>query len=257
MKWQELTTNQIQNIDKNIPVILSVAAVEQHGAHLPLGTDSIIGQHFLDQIENSISEEVLILPLISYGYSRHHMGMSGSITIEHDTLLNYCGDLIDSICEHGFKNILVLNSHGGNQGVCQILMEQKGHKWSDCNIAFSSWWRLSGSELVALNKSGFLGTGHAGEFETSLLELICPHLIQRDAVETGGNIEIVSNMPTWAQSDMFKGSRVSMYRDIIQQTRNGVFGEPNAATAETGQKISEIVTQQIITIVKDLRTLKR
>ena len=87
MIWDALTTVQIDNLDKNIPIILPMGATEQHGPHLPLATDRLIGAYFVKSLHESIPDKILILPAISVGCSSHHMNFSGTLTISDSTFI--------------------------------------------------------------------------------------------------------------------------------------------------------------------------
>lgn len=252
MIWDELTTLQIKKLDKNIPVVLLMAATEQHGAHLPLATDRLIGEHFANELHKLMPNKVLILPSISVGCSSHHMGFSGSLTISHDTFIRQVEEIVASVIFHGFTNIILLNSHGGNQAVGQVLVEKLGFKNPTKNILMVTWWKLVGEALFPLNESGKGGVGHAGEFETSLMLLIAPHLVDLDKKEVGKHTATFS----WNEGDMLRGTKASFYRSTKEMTTNGIFGNPEYATLEKGKEISKLVISDFSKIIRDLLTIE-
>ena len=117
MYWDQLTSPDLDQLDKSIPVILPIAATEQHGAHLPLATDRMINDHFCQELNQRIPQQVLILPIISVGCSEHHTDFAGSLTVQHTTFLNQLMDIAGCVAKYQFKNLVVLNSHGGNQSI--------------------------------------------------------------------------------------------------------------------------------------------
>ena len=248
MIYDELTTLQIGQLNKKISLILVLAATEQHGPHLPLATDRLIGEHFAHKLHEQIPEKVLILPTVSIGCSDHHMDFAGSLTLRHNTFIRQVEDIITSVVKHGFENIILLNSHGGNQGVGQVLVEKLGYRFSGLKIVLVTWWKLQGDLLSELNESGAGGTGHAGEFETSLLLLIAPHLVQSDKLERGDH----SNTFSWAKGDMLQAPKASLYRSIKEMTSNGVYGDPSYASKEKGERITEVVIDGLQKIAIDL-----
>jgi len=250
MIWDELTSAQIKNLDKNIPVVLPMAATEQHGAHLPVATDRMIGEHFTKSLDSIISDKVLILPSISVGCSSHHMGFSGTLTISHETFIRQVEEIIKSVIKHGFTNIILFNSHGGNQGVGQVLVEKLGFENPRTNILMVTWWKLVSEALFPLNESGRGGVGHAGEFETSLMLYIAPNLVNLDKKEKGKHTTTFS----WSEGDMLRGTKVSYYRSTKEMTTNGVFGNPEYATLEKGKEISKLVVSDFKKIINDLLT---
>lgn len=249
MIWDELTSTQINNLDKNIPVVLPMAATEQHGAHLPVATDRLIGEHFTKSIHHQISDKILILPTISVGCSSHHMGFSGTLTISHDTFIRQTEEIIKSVIKHGFTNIILFNSHGGNQGVGQVLLEKLGFEHSNIKIILVTWWKLAFDKLLTLNDTGAGGVGHAGEFETSLMLLISPKLVNMNLANLGEHNKSFK----WAEGDMLRSPKVSYFRTVKAMTSNGVYGDPRTANKEKGEKITEVVLKQFQKIVLELQ----
>src|ERR1700748_3057074 len=117
MYWQDLASPEFQAIDRKTPVLLPVSAVEQHGPHLPLATDRTIVEHFARQLNERLESSVLILPTVAVGCSDHHMAFAGSLSLRHETFYSVCEEYLLSVYHHGFRNFLILNSHGGNRGV--------------------------------------------------------------------------------------------------------------------------------------------
>ena len=248
MIWDQLTSARVDSLDRSIPVILPIAATEQHGSHLPLATDRMIGAHFAHQVHLEKPEQVLILPAVAIGCSEHHMDFAGSLTLTHQAFSQQVRQIIQSVIHHGFRNIILLNSHGGNQGIGQVIVEQLGYKYANCQFVMMSWWQLAKDGLLPLNETGFGGVGHAGEFETSLMLLIAPELVHTEQIVLG------ANQPgfDWAKADLLHGPKASHYRTMKQLTPNGVFGDPRSASAEKGEQITQVVVEQILMVVRDL-----
>jgi len=248
MIWDRLTSEEIGNLNRGIPVLLPIAATEQHGPHLPLATDRMIGEHFALKVHEAIPEQVLVLPLVGIGCSDHHMEFSGTLTLSHQTFINQVEEIASSVIQHGFINIVLLNSHGGNQGAGQVLVEKIGYKFPDCEIVMTSWWQLARPGLLDITETGFGGVGHACEFETSLMMLIAPDLVRTEKIVQGENQAGYD----WAAADLLHGPRASHYRTMKQLTPNGVFGDPRAASKQKGVQITGVVVQSILQLVQDL-----
>jgi creatinine amidohydrolase len=248
MNWDQLTSPEIDALDRSIPVILPVAAIEQHGAHLPLATDRIIVEYFCQQLHKDIPEKVLILPVMSVGYSEHHLDFPGSLSLQHETFQRQAEDILGSVALHGFKNIIIYNSHGGNLGISQVIVEHFGHRHPECRIVLATWWKIAGEALRELNETGEGGVGHAGEFETSLMMLIAPELVHHEKIGDKQNQESFE----WANGDMLRGPKASLYRSMKAMTPSGVFGDVRMVSAEKGQKIVAIAVGALKKIVLDL-----
>lgn len=250
MRWSDLTSNEIASLDRDIPVVLNLAAIEQHGPHLPLATDALIGKHFLDEVNRLDDKGVLITPQIEICCSAHHMDFDGTLTVRHETLLQYVCDIIDSIHAHGFHNIVLFNSHGGNEAIGRVILEKWGSTNPDASIFMLTWWRVAHEELREIQESGFGGVGHACEFETSLLMHFAPHMV-RD-----GKFECSPPPPTfaWAEADMMNAPCGTFYRSMKEISGgSGVAGAPQFATSKKGAQISKLVSTQIVKILKDIR----
>ena len=249
MYWEHCTASQINELDKSIPVLLPIAAIEQHGTHLPVSTDKMIGVHFCDQVNEKIPDEVLILPMLSIGCSEHHKAFGGTLSLTHDTFLNQLKEVATCVAENGFQNIVVLNSHGGNQAIGQSFVEVFGYRNPGVNVFLITWWRLALDALAKLDEPERGSCGHAGAFETSLMLHIAPELVHMDQAAAK------SNVPTfeWAEGDLLRGPAISYYRTIKDMTPNGVYGDPTLATTEKGQAISSLVTGKLVEILGEIR----
>ena len=249
MYWDQLTSPQIDRLDRRIPVILPMAATEQHGPHLPLATDRLIGEHFCRELSGRMPEGVLILPSMAVGCSDHHMEFSGSLSVRHETFVHHAADILSSVIAHRFTRLVILNSHGGNQGVGQVVMESVGFHKPDVKIMLATWWKVTADELLALNETGPGGIGHAGEFETSLIMLIAPGLVDERAIQSRANLATFS----WAEGDLIRGGSAAVYRRMKQMTSNGAFGDPTAASAEKGRAITDLVVDALAAMMTDFR----
>ncbi len=248
MYWDQLSSPQIAQLEKSIPVILPVSATEQHGPHLPLSTDRLIGEYFLDQLNNQMSDLILILPSIPVGCSEHHLDFPGSMSVRHKTLLRTLIDQANSVVHHGFINLVLFNSHGGNQAVGQTFVETFGYRNPQCKVVMLTWWRIANEALRKISDTGPGGTGHAGEFETSLMMVIAPHLVNTEVIPAKQNRPNL----TWANGDLLSGPSASFYRSMKQLTPSGAFGEPRKASAEKGKRISEAVVSAVKEVILDI-----
>ena len=249
MILDQLTSPEIEQLSRKTPCIIPLAATEQHGPHLPLATDRMIGWHFLLELEKQIAEKILVLPSLTIGCSEHHLDFAGTLHYSHDTHAAMVEDIIESLMHHGFGRIILFNSHGGNQGLAQTLVERLGPE-VEIMVAIT-WWKLATSALRELNESGFGGVGHAGEFETSLMLHIAPELVKEDLISPGQNQPTVS----WAKGDLLQAPSVSLYKSMQEMTPNGVLGDPTAATAEKGARITALVVSRLKEIIFDLNKM--
>lgn len=250
MRWEKLTSQEIGRLDRTIPVVMNIAAIEQHGPHLPLDTDARIGGHFLEELDRRLGESVLILPPVVVCASEHHMDFPGTLTVQHQTLLAYVSDILSAVAAHGFTNILLFNSHGGNQGIGQVIVESFGARHRNCRVGLLTWWRIATDALAKVQESGFGGVGHACEFETSLMLHIDGTAVRKDRIPGHSHVMTYD----WANSDLLRGGRGSLFRTMAEISGgSGVVGNPSLASAEKGAAISRIVVEALCEIVRSLR----
>mgnify|MGYP001231656553 CR=1 FL=1 len=245
MIWDKLTTNDTKKINKELPVIILMCATEQHGPHLPLSTDRLIGEHFLQVLNQMVEKDCIILPSIPIGCSDHHMDFNGTLTFKHSTFKILIEEMVESMIIHGFKNFIFLNSHGGNQGIGQVILESLGNNHHECRFSFITWWKLVNQELKNINESGPGSTGHAGEFETSLMLYISPELVRKDLISPPSEQKFDPLV-----GDMINSPVVSYFQTIKEISATGVVGNPSFSTKEKGEKISQIITSKLVEMIK-------
>lgn len=252
MIWDNLTTEQTDKINKNLPVLILFCATEQHGPHLPLSTDRLIGEHFTHELNRLIKDKFILLPTVPIGCSDHHMDFGGTLTFKHSTFKKIIHEMVECMIFHGFKNFLFLNSHGGNQGIGQVILEALGNEFRHCHFNLITWWKLANQELKKLNDSGPGGTGHAGEFETSLMLFIAPELVHKDKITPLSDQKFDPLI-----GDMINPPSISYFQTIKKISTNGVVGNPNVSSIEKGEKISHIITSKLEDLVKKLNSIDK
>ena len=114
MHLQEMSWPAVAAASKDVPVVVPIAAVEQHGRHLPVFTDSMLLGEVVRRASESLGDRVIWTPLLWLGNSHHHLDFPGTLSAAPRTYLDLLGDLIDNLVVHGFRRIVLLNGHGGN-----------------------------------------------------------------------------------------------------------------------------------------------
>ncbi|WMS43941.1 creatininase family protein [Acuticoccus sp. MNP-M23] len=250
MIWERLTRDELGAVDRRVPLVVSIAAVEQHGPHLATGTDAVIGAHFLAALEAARPDGVILLPQVKVGCSEHHMDLGGTLTVSHATFTAYVTDLVSSALRHGFRNVVILNSHGGNRAVGAMIAEMLGLAHPKCRIVFATWWQLANAALTPLAEGGPGATGHACEFETSLVLAAAPDDVRADLIPPRGGAPVFG----WASGDLLSGQAATLVRTMAEQTGGtGVLGAPELASAQKGAEITAAVTSRLVEVVDDLR----
>ena len=114
MLLAELPWPDVAALDRNTPVVFPVAALEQHGRHMPVFTDSMLMGEIARRAEVELKDQILLAPLQWLGNSHHHMDFPGTLSAEPRLYIDLLYGLLENFIAHGFKRLLILNGHGGN-----------------------------------------------------------------------------------------------------------------------------------------------
>src|SRR5262245_58513915 len=130
MRWEDLTSPDIDGLDRGrTVVVLPVGSVEQHGRHLPVGTDSVLALEVALAAAKSLGGgRAVVLPPPWYGLSAHHMRFAGTVTLSAETMMALVGDIVASLVAHDFQRIAIVNGHGGNNGLIDVLASTLGYR---------------------------------------------------------------------------------------------------------------------------------
>jgi len=246
VRMSEMTRVDIQKaLDGGFStVVFAAGSNEQHGPHLPTCTDSLIG----DVLANKVAEKLgraLQAPSINVGCSDHHMMFPGAISLRPETLKSLIRDYCASLAKQGFKNIVILPSHGGNfnavrEATDELSQSLKGTtvvSYTDLKGLLEFLAEFSSKHGVSAGESG----GHAGESETSMVLAIRKDLVDMKHAERGfvGNFEDKKDL-MWSQG-------------IKAVTKNGVLGDPRKAEASNGEEYLELWAEKMVDFVRKQR----
>ena len=249
MYWDQLTSPALGRVDRSTPVLLPLGATEQHGPHLPLATDRLLGELLCARAEAVDPRAVVVLPAIAVGCSAHHLAFAGTLSLGHSTFARQVGEVVESVLIAGFQTVVLFNAHGGNQGIGTVIVEHLGARHPELTVVFTSWWQLAAAELLQISTSGPGGVGHACELETSMMLALAPELVDTRAIPPRSGA-----LPyAWNQSDMLRGGRARLYLSQDQVSDNGVYGDPASATTEKGQAAVAAITDQLKALLDSLR----
>jgi creatinine amidohydrolase len=251
MQWEELTSPEIGALDRDkTVVILPIGSVEQHGNHMPLGTDTILAQAVSLAAAAGL-KNVVVLPPPWYGFSAHHMRFPGSITLRAETLMAVAEDVVASVVKHGFRRILIVNGHGGNGGVIDVLASTLGHThYGYARIATLTYFALARDAIAALRKSDPGGMGHACEFETSMIQHLRPDLIEIDRAVT----TYPDPGSSYLTTDLLGGQAIRVYHDFSDLSPSGTLGDPSLASPEAGAHFFGATVEALSAFIADFRT---
>lgn len=250
MRWEELTSPEIAGLDRGeTVVVLPIGSVEQHGRHMPLGTDTILA-HEVSLAAAGRAGGVVVLPSPWYGFSAHHMRFAGSVTLRAETLMAVAEDIVASVVKHGFRRVLIVNGHGGNGGVIDVLASTLGHKhYGQARIAALTYFTLARDSIAAARQSQPGGMGHACEYETSLVQHLRPELVKIERA--------VSTYPDpgsrYLTTDLIGSQAVRVYHDFGDLSPTGTLGDPSLASAQAGETFFAAAVTALVDFIADFR----
>jgi creatinine amidohydrolase len=233
MRWSDMNSRQIATQSRDTICVLPIGAIEQHGPHLPVATDSLIAEAMCSELDGACAGALLVMPTISITLSQHHLAFAGTLTVDHDTFRATIEQVLSSASTHGLRRFFLLNAHGGNMAQGAATIEALAITLPLCELVFATWFRAAASELRPLVAGEYPSVGHACEFETSLIMTIRPDLVDRAAIADDG---IVPASPL-LRGDMLNGASAARALPFDQITNSGVWGRPTLASPEKGRQI--------------------
>jgi creatinine amidohydrolase len=230
-------------------VVCPIGSLEQHGHHLPLLTDSLIGGEIARRVEAATEDCALFTPMLWLGASHHHLSFPGTLSLSQATYRAVIEDMAECLIAAGFRKLFFLNSHAGNSVPTQsaLLEVQLRHReiMPELYLSVGSWFELALPELAAL---GLVQKKviHACEWETSIIQVTHPELVKESRPAARTELDSAFWSP-----DHIKSSRLSVIRTMEQGSLSGAFGFPEEATPEKGELLIQTATEVIVRFVKE------
>lgn len=248
--WFDLTARDFEKLDKDRTIaILPIAATEQHGPHLSVGTDTLMAGGFCAEVKKRLPNglSVLFLPVFWVGKSNEHLRSPGTITLSAETLIRAWTEIGESVARAGIRKLVIVNSHGGNVEIMGIVARELRVR---CNmlVVQTAWRRLGVPDgLFSDTENGF-GI-HGGDYETSAMLHFAPDRVKMSKAKdfVPKSIEI---------AEKYKHLRMTgttaMAWIAEDNHPEGVAGEAHLATAEKGRKAAEFQSLRFIELLQDV-----
>jgi creatinine amidohydrolase len=225
MDLMELSWPAVAALSKDTPVVFPIAALEQHGHHLPVFTDSLLLGEIVRRAKEVLADRVLFAPLLWLGNSDHHLDFAGTLSAPPRTYLDVLNGLAENFVQHGFRRLVFINGHGGNDVPGkQVIFElrQRHRQRDDLLFLLATYWGLGTKpDGASLHQTSM---GHACEWETSMMLRLAPHLVS----------DYKNAKPVDPAMPFSPASRGWITRE---RTAPGHIGSPHLATAEKGEQL--------------------
>lgn len=231
MKLAHLTWQDVETVDRSVVVLIPTGSLEQHGPHLPLFTDSLIGTAVAEAVEREIPEKVLLTPTLWLGASGHHLNFPGSLSNSFEGYMCAIESVIESLIPHGFTKFFVINAHGGNTEPNGMVMRTLKARHPNLVFGHSGYFAYVEGEVAGVMEGPNKGIRHACEAECSLMMHLHPDLVRKDKIRDDGlNVE-----------PPIRG----LVLHFDEMTEQGSLGYATYATPEKGKTVFEAAVRAV------------
>ena len=230
----------VAKLSRDTPVVIPTAAMEQHGHHLPVFTDSMLVGEITRRAEAQLRDRALFTPVLWLGNSHHHMDFPGTMSASPRTYIDTLVDVIENWVAHGFHRIVLVNGHGGNnvpgdQAIFEV--RQKHRTRDDLILVFACYWALGCEPKKADPSLDQAAMGHACEWETSMILALAPHLVgeyqKAEPVSPAGAFDPAHR--AWTTKD---------------RSPVGHIGNPRVASAAKGERLLALFTADVVQLLE-------
>jgi creatinine amidohydrolase len=251
-RYEKLTWPEINDaVAMQKVCIVPCGSVEQHGHHLPLDVDIVCPTGIAYGAGRQLSDKILVLPTVSYGYTGHVMDFPGTINNHWEHFIDHVLDITKSLAYHGFKKIVLLNGHGSNMPNLDLVARRTNLE-TDAECILAAWWNLLtvDKEFLPRWRQGRIpgGCAHACELETSLYLYLDGDNVRKDKIKTEhASFNLENNPFHWV--DLLGAGPATLVSWTSTYTDSGVIGDAELATAEKGREAYEEAVKQLTAFV--------
>ncbi len=267
----EMTRSEAEELFKQTDIgIVVCGSTEQHGRHLPMGTDTFEGTENAKRAARLLEKEgikVVISTPIPFGISYHHMMWKGTLSVKPETLVNLILDVCESLVAHGIKKIVLVLGHTGAPELACLVnsMTYVQRKFGVMITVFdrSRYYEIIKPKVLKSEKP--LGEDHAGEHETSMDLEICPGLVLMDRArkfypseKANLGADILTSKPYGKEflSGVTAFAQVEDELDEAFAAGIGSIGDPTVATKETGKKLLDYFAEMLAKVIREMAKRK-
>ena len=254
--YERMTWPQLREAARaDMVVLVPFGSIEQHGFHLPVDVDLRIAREVCERTAR-LNPNALVMTAMPFGFETHHMDWPGTIDVEWDLLVKYGVCVCSSLARHGFRRILIVNGHGSNRPILDLITRLTVIKHPEVLCAGQSWFHL-GDVMKAFNEVRESDmSSHADELETSAYLAIDPDAVDMSQAMRDTTFrrsphvwgDLAGRRPTPESK-----SPLVMFEHFSTGSISGVRGDPTRATAEKGRLLLDAAAKELAEIVDELR----
>jgi creatinine amidohydrolase len=236
--FNELTRERLKGLAPEALVVLPVGATEQHGPHLPVGTDTFAVQYIARNAAERASAEIttVLAPALPFGSSHHHLPFGGTFSLSTETYYRVLVELLESLVAGGFRKAFIVNGHGGNAELIQLAARDVARD-HPISVAAAPYWTIAWDALVdaGIHQQGKL-PGHAGRFESSLVLALRPDLI----IEPRPHRDLPAASGAPRPTSPYRSEHHDSW-----QAMDGFTDSPDLGDAEIGEQALELIVETV------------
>jgi creatinine amidohydrolase len=253
--WDQIDWPQAANGDPASWIaVLPLGATEQHGHHLPLGTDNFIAQAYLQRVRELLPTQspAIFLPPQTIGLSVEHVAFPGTLTLPSDVALKSWRAIGDSVARAGVKKLVMITSHGGNSSAMDVTAVdlRLAH---DMLVATTSWLRL-GQPPGLFDDDEWRHGIHGGAVETSIMLAFRPDLVRMDKLRDNQTL----TRELEKKNQLLRMSRPAALAWAAQDLNaSGAMGDATKASAEKGKALIDFGAKQFLKLIEEMAAFGR
>jgi len=220
--------------------MLNVGSLENHGGHLPFGTDCLVSYMLAKEVADHF-DDILLLPPLWYGMSEHYKDFSFTVSLRYETMTELLRDILLSLHREGLHRVFIFNGHDGNSAPIEVAARSVKVAHPEMKIAVQdAWWVTAGQLLPPGTFEVWNGLGHAGEGETSICLELFPHLVDMEHAQG-----VVPILPPHAD----------LKWKFSELTNTGATGDPTRATQAKGAAMRRVLVDAVVAFIRHLDSI--
>ncbi|MEM6448953.1 MAG: creatininase family protein [Cyanobacteria bacterium P01_D01_bin.105] len=245
LTWQQVAS---MGNKENTLIIQPIGAIEQHGPHLPLVVDAAIATAVVGQALHKLDPDIpaYALPTLHYGKSNEHWKFPGTVTLSAQTLTAVLMEMAESLYQAGFRKLLLINGHGGQPQVLEIVARDLHQRYGDLQVFPLFVWGAPHKAAEIVGAHEYAEGIHAGDVETSVMLALLPEQVDMD--------NAVQEFPaSFASGSLLSlEGRLPVAWTIDELSHSGVVGNATAATAAKGEEILASVSDGWVSVLEEI-----
>ena len=249
-RWQEMTTEDFAGLDpERTVVVLPVAAIEQHGPHLPVSVDATLNEAILDRALGLLPDDcpVTVLPAMPVGKSNEHLAFHGTLSLSADTLIRLWTEIAEGVYRTGLRKLVLFNSHGGQPQIMDIVSRDLRVRLKML-VVLANWYQMVDPSRWFPDDEIRFGI-HGGAIETSMMLHVRPDLVRMDKAQA------FASSPQAIQAaarHLDPGDKLSFAWQAQDLNPSGAVGDASAADAARGRELVATAADKLAKLIREV-----